>query len=190
MIINEILYKKNMSMYALSKKSGVPNTTIRNICSGKTTLRKCSVDSLYKISKALDVTIEDLIEGEDKLNTIDYDTFRSNTQHKLKRMGDYAYIKDVLTSDVIQDLFDKKKYAESLYILALLDYLSRIHNIPICGKYNQLRTCKLQNPLYPRSVIAADVVNRSKHVKQKAIADSIPEFIRFNIVECEVRNVV
>ena len=38
MIINDLLEKENMSRYRLSKESGVPMTTITDICSGKADL--------------------------------------------------------------------------------------------------------------------------------------------------------
>lgn len=62
MVINELLNNKNMSRYKLSKISGVPQTTITDICSGKTSMEKCSAGTLYKIAKALDVSMENLLE--------------------------------------------------------------------------------------------------------------------------------
>lgn len=62
MIINELLKDKNMSRYKLSKTSGVPQTTITDICSGKTSIEKCSAETLYKISKTLNISMESLLE--------------------------------------------------------------------------------------------------------------------------------
>ena len=36
MLINDKLIEKNMTMYRLSKESGVPQATLNDICSGKT----------------------------------------------------------------------------------------------------------------------------------------------------------
>ena len=66
MVINELLNDKNMSRYKLSKVSGVPQTTITDICSGKTSIEKCSAGTLYKIAKALDVSMESLLGEENK----------------------------------------------------------------------------------------------------------------------------
>lgn len=66
MTINELLKDKNMSRYKLSKISGVPQTTITDICSGKTSMEKCSAGTLYKIAKALDVSMESLLGEENK----------------------------------------------------------------------------------------------------------------------------
>ena len=51
MIINELLESQKMSRYRLSKESGVPLTTITDICSGKAELNKCAAGTLYKIAK-------------------------------------------------------------------------------------------------------------------------------------------
>lgn len=39
-------------------------------------------------------------------------------------------------------------------------------------------------------IVAAAAISNNEMVKQRAIAESIPEFMRFNIVENEVRNVI
>ena len=50
MNINEILKEKNMTKYRLAKLSGVPNATLSELCSGKTSIEKCSGETLYRIS--------------------------------------------------------------------------------------------------------------------------------------------
>lgn len=64
MNLNELLNKRQISMYRLSKTSGVPQSTIMDICNKKTRISKCTGETLYKIAKALDVSIETLIESE------------------------------------------------------------------------------------------------------------------------------
>ena len=66
MNINEILIKKGITKYRLAKLSGVPNATLSELCSGKTNIEKCSAETLYKISKILDVSMESLIENSIK----------------------------------------------------------------------------------------------------------------------------
>ena len=61
MTIQQILLEKNLSRYQLSKKSGVPWATLADICSGKTTLSRCSAGTLMKLSSALGIPMEQLI---------------------------------------------------------------------------------------------------------------------------------
>ena len=62
MTIKEILKEKNMSIYRLSKASKLPYATVNDVCSGKSKLEKCSAETVYKIAKSLDVSMEELLE--------------------------------------------------------------------------------------------------------------------------------
>ena len=83
----------------------------------------------------------------------------------------------------------KKWYAEAFYLLAMVDYLSRINNIPLCNKYEYIRSRSLKDTLYPKDVIMTYLLDPQSDVKKRSRDESIPEFMRFNIVESEVRNV-
>ena len=61
MNINKIIEQKQITKYRLAKESGVPHTTLNDICSGKTNIGKCSAETLYKIAKVLDVSMESLL---------------------------------------------------------------------------------------------------------------------------------
>lgn len=64
MTINQILKEKGFSRYSLSKSSGIPWATLADICSGKTHLERCSAGTLMKLSKALELTLEELLSLE------------------------------------------------------------------------------------------------------------------------------
>ena len=49
-----------------------------------------------------------------------------------------------------------------------------------------MRSMKLEKPIFPASILVAN----NSEWKERAIQESIPEFMRFNIVESEVRNVI
>jgi len=53
-----------MTTYKLAKLSGVPHTTVFDIYSGKTQLSRCTFDTLYKLSIALGVSMEELVTGK------------------------------------------------------------------------------------------------------------------------------
>ena len=72
----------------------------------------------------------------------------------------------------------------------MLDYVSRENGIPLCTQYDDMRDLKLKNILFPASVLVAAKVAKSDELKHSSIREAIPEFIRFNIVESEVRNVI
>ena len=188
MIINELLKQKNMTKYRLSKESKVPQTTIIDICSGKTSIRKCSSETLYKIAKSLDVQMEELMKEAMEYRA-PFEIFKSNICHILKEMGDLNFIIHVLEHGIITEYFHKKWYAECLYMLAMIDYLCRENSLPLCTEYDSLRSARLSETIYPCSVLALCYASKSEDAKEKSKREAIPEFMRFNIVEAEVRNV-
>ena len=190
MLINEQLEKQHITKYRLSKDSGVPQTTINDICSGKAELEKCSAGTLYRLAKVLDVSIEDILESARIEYRSAFETFKSNTCHHVKDMGDVDFMIYLLESDEIRTFYNRKWYPEALYLLAMLDYLSRENSIPICTRYDDIRTRRLSKPIYPAGVILTINVLKSEAPLRKAEQEAIPEFRRFNIIENEVRNVV
>lgn len=195
MVINEILKKEKISRYKLSKDSGVPQSTIADLCNGKTTIENCSVGTLYKISKALNVTLDFIMERneEDKIEAENhrssFEVFKSNVCHEVKDMGQIEFIKKLLVSNDIQKYFDKGWQLEALYLLGMLDYLSRINDVPLCTNYNTLRNYKFSETIYPTGILLMSEVTNNSDIKKEALENAIPEFLRFNIVESEIENV-
>jgi len=188
MHINELLKQKNMTKYRLSKASGVPQTTIIDICSGKTKIEKCSADTIYRLAKVLGVSMESLIMDSMEYRA-EFEVFKSNVCHLVKDMGDMDFIIDILETGRIRALYQKCWYPESLYLLAMIDYLSRENGLPVCSEYNDLRRARLSETVFPASVVAMSAASRSDKPKSDSLNTAIPEFMRFNIVESEVRNV-
>ena len=62
MIIEDLLAKRDMTKYRLAVQAGIPHATLNDICSGKTKLEKCSAETVYKLAKALGVSMELLTE--------------------------------------------------------------------------------------------------------------------------------
>ncbi|HBN85014.1 MAG TPA: XRE family transcriptional regulator [Clostridiales bacterium] len=188
MNLNNLLEQKNMTKYKLSKISGVSFTTISEITTGKTKIKNCTGETLYKLAKALDVTVEDLLEESMEYRQ-SFEIYKSNICHLVKDMGDIDFIINTLKSDKIRKLYQKRWYPECLYLLAMVDYLSRENDLPLCDEYNDIRTTRLQNPIYPAGIITMSVLSNSDRPKADSFEAAIPEFRRFNIVENEVRNV-
>ena len=194
MNLNQALEQKNITKYRLWKESGVPQATISDICTGKTRIEKCSAETIYRIAKVLDVSMESLIAPavqnvDEERNRPSFEIFKSNTCHRVKDLGDIPFVIELLQTDQIRKLYDKKWYPEALYLLAMLDYLSRENNIPICKNYNDIRSAKLKQRVYPSGVVILCKTMNSDAPKEECIRLAIPEFLRFNIVESEVRNV-
>ena len=195
MNINDILAEKGMTKYRLAVLSGVPHATLNNICSGQARIEKCSAETLYKLAQVLRVTIEDLIadamKGADTVqSTIPFELFKSNVCHRVKDTGDIPFIIETLKSDEIRSYYDKKQYPQAFYLLAMVDYLSRENELPLCNAYSDIRKQKLSDPIYPQSVLALAKVMEDDAIIAESLEGAIPEFRSFNIAESEVRYVI
>ena len=189
MTIQEILKNRKMSVYRLAKESGIAYTTCNDLVSGRARLEKCSAGTVYKIARALDVTMEDILEPC-FLKRGSFDNFRSNICHRVKESGDIDFIIETLESNDIRKYYERKWYPESLYLLAMLDYLSRENNVPICNEYDDIRQCRLDKVIYPSGILAVFAATKNGDVLERAAMDAIPEFRRFNIIENDIRNVI
>lgn len=195
MNINDLLKEKGMTKYRLAKLSGVPHATLNDICSGHARIEKCNAETLYKLAKVLNVTIEDLIadsmEREDPLkHVMSFELFKSNVCHRVKDNGDIPFIIETLKSGKIQEYYDRKEYPKAYYLLAMVDYLSRENGIPLCSLYRDMRRHRLAEPIYPLGAMVMAAVMGDDSIVTESLENAIPEFRRYNIAENEVRNVI
>ena len=105
MTVNELLQEKKISKYRLSRLSGVPYTTINDICTGKTRIEKCSAETIYKIAKVFSVSMEELIKDaveEKSERAYSFDLYKSSVCHRVKDEGDIPFIIEVLESGEIR----------------------------------------------------------------------------------------
>ncbi len=189
MTIHTLLEQKHMTKYSLSKNSGVPYTTVNDICNGKAELIKCTAETVYKLASTLDITMESLLKSY-LAERSSFELFKSHVCHTLKELGDIDFIIQTLEDDDITKYYERKWFAESLYLLAMLDYISNQNKIPLCSKYDAYRKCRLKDTIFPASIRAEAAVTNNTQILEQAKQEALPEFMRFNIVESEVRNVV
>ncbi len=62
MNLQAMLNEKGMTMYHLSKASGVPKTTVIDICSGKSEIGACNARTIQRLSQALGCSMEELMQ--------------------------------------------------------------------------------------------------------------------------------
>lgn len=189
MTIQEALKEKKMSIYRLAKVSGLPYATVNDICNERARMEKCSAETIYHLARALDVSMEELLAPRLQKRS-GFENFKSTICHRVKELGDIGFIIDTLESRDIRTYYDRGWYPESLYLLAMLDYISRINGVPLCGDFDDLRRCQLERPIYPAGIRAISAAAKSDDALKSAERTAIPEFKRFNIIENEVRDVI
>ena len=188
MNVNSLLCEKKITKYRLAKSSGVSQTTINDICSGKVNVKNCTGETLYRLAKTLKVSVETLLTEAMEYRPA-FEIFKSNVCHSVNDKGDINFLADVIKSDIIFRYLDMHWYREALYMLAMTDYLCRENNLPLCEVYNDLRYIKLSDTIYPAGILILCAALKSEEPKEKSLREAIPEFLRHNIVENEVRNV-
>ncbi|MBQ7292674.1 MAG: helix-turn-helix transcriptional regulator [Clostridia bacterium] len=187
-MLAKLLKKYDMTLYQCAKLSGIAYTTLSEVVRGKTKLEKCSAETVYRLSKVFNVSMEELLRDKVEVR-VDFEIFKSNICHLIKDNDEIDFMLNTINSDDIRRYWEKKWYPEAFYLLAMLDYLSRENEIPICNKYDDIRIHSLKTTIYPRDVEIIAKIDKNSDIKERSRRESIPEFIRFNIVESEVRNV-
>ena len=64
-MLKDIMEKRGYSVYSLAKEAGIPYSTLSDLVSGKTDIKKISSELLYKLSKQLDISMERLYMSDE-----------------------------------------------------------------------------------------------------------------------------
>ncbi len=187
-MLKDHLTEMNMSVYRCSELSGIPYTTLNDLVREKTKLENCTADTLYRLSKVLNMTMEELLLESGEYRR-DFETYKSEVCHYVKINGDVDFVIETLQTNRVRRYWDRKWYPEAFYLLAMVDYLSNQHELPLCSDYDDIRSCSLKEPVYPRDIMLAAKLSPDLDQRELCLKEAIPEFKRFNIMESEIRNV-
>lgn len=132
-----------------------------------------------------DVSFESVVLSE----RVSFENFKSNVCHLLKGMGDFNFLRTALLLDIVMKLYQRDWFAETLYMLAMEDYICRKNGIPLYNRYDMLRKMKLNKIIYPSDVYIQYLMTKDETILTDSYNSAIPEFKSFNIVEGEVENV-
>lgn len=182
-MLGTYLQNQNISLYALAKKSGVAYSTVNYIVNGKTPIDKCSVQTFKRIADALDLSMNELYE-KCQYTIEDFEVFKSNIGHMIKENGQLSFIEEILLSDKIETYWENQSRLQAMYLLATVDYLSRINDIPLCDKYREYRKYHFSEKIVPLSYRMHKSMDSSYELD-----NIIPEFERFGIMEGDILNV-
>ena len=61
MSLKEMIEQQHLTRYKVAKMCNIPQSTMRDLCSGKTDIKKASVETLYKLVKAFSISMEELL---------------------------------------------------------------------------------------------------------------------------------
>ena len=137
-MINEYLAKKDISMYQLSKICGVPYNTLKDVSSGKTDIRKCSGETIHRISQALGVSMDTLFAAYYQ-TTSDFERFRNSISRRIGEKGPALFVYETLGSGEIRNLYVRKKYDEAFYLLSEFDRVCMENGYPEFFEFDDIR---------------------------------------------------
>ena len=205
MYLMNLMNKKCMTRSDLSMMSDVPDSTLRDILSGKAQIDHCEAATIYGIADALGTTVEDILDHywDECLEDDDEEVWKRQPLHdghtlllfystvdklvQLRQAVEDADLASCFSSEPFIDyFFDKGFYREAFFLLGITDYLNRKLGMKTDPRFDAYRVYRLDNPVYSLSTLEEyDDPEELKNAKAYAEAYAIPELAAFNIFMTE-----
>lgn len=201
MYLNELMNDCHMSRAELSARSNIPESTLRDILNGKAQLDRCEAATLYNIAYALDVSVEDILEGywdalerdapsrtsvHDENSLMNFYVLADSMLSRLRATGDLAFIDGIDQNGWIERLYQGREYRCALFLLGMLDYLCRKNGVRQVARYDEYRKTRLDGPVYAlRTLNVNDDDGAFQRARTEAENNAIPELGRYGIYMTE-----
>ena len=204
MYLMNLMNKKCMTRADLSMMSGVPDSTLRDILSGKAQIDHCEAATIYGIADALGTTVEDVLDHYwDECLGADDEECEREVLHdghtlllfystvdrvvQLRQAVEDASLASCINSETfIDQFFTMGFYREAFFVLGLTDYLNRKLGKKTDPRFDAYRGYCLDSPVYSLSTLE-EYDDPAKLEQAKAYAEvyAIPELAAFNIFMTE-----
>ena len=130
----DALSDSGMSMYSLSKQTGLPYTTINRLVNEKLSINNCNAGAVFKIASALGVQMEVLMKGEcvytlDQISERIAPVAKKYNIPKVYIFGSYARGEANPDSDV--DLMIEVGNLRGLEVIGALEEFKNVLNKPV-----------------------------------------------------------
>lgn len=197
MYLNELMNACHMSRAELSARSNIPESTLRDILNGKAQLDRCEAATLYNIAYALDVSVEDILEGywdalerdapahtsvHDENSLMNFYVLADSMLGRLRATGDLAFIDGIDQNEWIERLYQSGQYRCALFLLGMVDYLCCKNGVRQVARYDEYRKARLDGPVYAlRTLNVNDDDGAFQRARTEAENNAIPELGRYGI---------
>ena len=201
MFLNNLMNSRNLTRAELSASSNIPESTLRDILNGKAQLDRCEAATLYNIAYALDVSVEDILEGywdalerdapsrtsvHDENSLMNFYVLADSMLGRLRATGDLAFIDGIDQNGWIERLYQGREYRCALFLLGMLDYLCRKNGVRQVARYDEYRKTRLDGPVYAlRTLNVNDDDGAFQRARTEAENNAIPELGRYGIYMTE-----
>lgn len=186
-LLQELMKEKKVTIDDMMKYTKLSEEVILQYVNGEAKIIDCPIKVFAALAQLFDLTVQDFWEMAEHydFDPKDFEIFKSNTGHLLKRLGNRKFIKEIIDNEYIEDYWKCKNRLCACYLLAMIDYLCRLEKLPLYEKFDLMRGYRLPKLVYPYSFRFI----RSDSLLQKSLAQAIPEFYRHGIIEGDVFNV-
>lgn len=201
MYLNELMNACHMSRAELSARSNIPESTLRDILNGKAQLDRCEAATLYNIAYALDVSVEDILEGywdalecdapariavHDENSLMNFYVLADSMLGRLRATGDLAFIDGINQNGWIERLYQSRQYRCALFLLGMMDYLCRKNGVRQVARYDEYRKARLDSSVYSLNTLNVnDDDGAFQHARTETENNVIPELGRYGIYMTE-----
>lgn len=185
-MLKEYLQQRHISIKAISDGTGIAYSTVNYIVNNRTPIEKCTGETLHKIAQFLNISMDQLYDMNCRFTLQDFEVFKSEIAHAIKSSSQIDFLIETLQSNVIEKYWNDNRKVQALYLLSMVDYLSRINKIPVCTKYKDLRSACIKPMIVPLSVRLQSIAMEGEKMDY---SDCIPEFLAHGIVEGDIFNV-
>ncbi len=201
MFLNSLMNSRNLTRAELSACSNIPESTLRDILNGKAQLDRCEAATLYNIAYALDVSVEDILEGywdalerdapariavHDDSSLMNFYVLADSMLGRLRATGDLAFIDGIDQNGWIERLYQGREYRCALFLLGMMDYLCRKNGVRQVARYDEYRKARLDGPVYAlRTLNVNDDDGAFQRARTEAENSAIPELGRYGIYMTE-----
>lgn len=174
MELKEYLKENNMTIRHLSQITGIPYTTLYDIVNDRVALEDCQYKTLRKIADCVNTSVDELVYHKEE-----FQTFRNKLHHRIARTDELELLVEVIEQQEIDYYYRHNDVVKALYMLSLIDYISKKNELPLCVEYSTLRKKKLAEPYY---------VGDATGWRDNSVC--IDEFVAHNIYEGDLYDAV
>ena len=187
-MLADYLKKNHISIKSISDHTGIAYSTVHYIANNRTPIERCSAETLYKIAHYLDLTMDQLYEISRSFTRQDFELFKSEIAHQIKDKSQVTFLIETIESNTIENYWKFEQRIQALYLLSMVDYLSRLNGVPQCSKYDEIRSARIEPMIYPLSVKMEDALAASEDRENAETSAQdqmkyIPEFLEHGIAE-------
>lgn len=147
MLLLELMNEKHMTRAELSRRSGVPESTLRDILNGKAQIDHCEAGTLLTIADVLETTVDEIVvtyweeallhhdrevpleELHDDSSMLTFYMIVDATKLALTAYSDLEFVCEICEEHWIERFHAEGAYRIAFFLLGFIDWVHRKHHL-------------------------------------------------------------